>query len=149
MRALSWFVWMMLLFSFAVSAESRSIAVVWGEGKPKGEISVTGGSLESLSVVKGAGTVTGASRFSAAKEEPFRLEIKLSGSEVSYGPGSAIVTIGAETNPFSVFLRDVSSERPVYIPEYHVAVTDAGDTRSFGEIERAIRALECRASSSG
>ena len=141
MRALSWFIWMLLFQVLAVSAESRSIAVVWGEGKPKGEISVTGGALEGLTVARGAGAVSGANRFSAAKEGPFRLEIKLSGSEVSYGPGSAIVTIGAEKNPFSVFLRDICSDRPVYIPEYHVAVTDAGDRRSYGEIERAVRAL--------
>ena len=141
MRALSWFIWMMLLGSLVVSAESRSIAVVWGEGKPKGEISVTGGTLESLIVARGAGTVSGASRFIAAKEGPFRMEIRLSGSEASYGPGSAIVAIGAETNPFSVFLRDVCSDHPIYIPEYHVAVTEAGDKRSYGEIERAVRSL--------
>ena len=132
---------MILLNGLLAAADDRRIAIEWRNGRPHGEISVTGGSLASLSVAPGKGAVMNTNRFRATAEGPFRLEVQLSGSEASYGTAAAIVTVKTAQNPFSFFLRDVTTDRPVYIPEYGVAVTNAGDARSYQEIELAIRKL--------
>ncbi len=125
-------------------AENRRIAVEWREGRPQGEVTITGGSVAGLSVALGKGTVEGRSRFVATTDGPFRLEIQLSGSEAAYGAAAAIVTVKTARNPISFFLRDVRKDFPIYIPAYEVAVTDASDSRSYEQIERAVRARHLR-----
>lgn len=140
MKSKSCFVLTLLLTGVLGAADSRRIAIEWREGRPQGEVSMTGGSLAGLTVSRGKGVVTGNNRFSAAADGPFRLELQLSGSEAAYGPAAAIVTVKTARNPVSFFLRDVRSSQPIYIPEYGVMVTDAADTRSYQQIEAAIHA---------
>ncbi len=123
-----------------ISAESRSVVIEWGEGKPQGEITITGGSLLNLRVAGGNGKVIGKNRFSTTAEGPFRLEVQLDGSEAAYGPAAAIVTVKTLKNPFSFFLRDVRKDHPIFIPQYGVAVTEARDERSCQTIEFELRA---------
>ncbi len=125
-------------------AEDRRIAVEWRGGRPQGEVTITGGAVAGLSVARGKGAVEGRSRFVAAAEGPFRLEIQLSGSEAAYGAAAAIVTVKTARSPFSFFLRDVRKDFPIYIPAYDAVVTDASDSRSFEQIERAVRARRLR-----
>lgn len=66
------------------------------------------------------------------------MEFDVEGSEMKYGRGATIVTIAADPNPFSFFLRDVRQDYPIYIPEYGVVATDGGDRRSFYEIVESI-----------
>ncbi|MCW5978144.1 MAG: hypothetical protein KIT09_08700 [Bryobacteraceae bacterium] len=111
--------------SIAIAQEGevrRSVVIQWARERPEGAVTVTGG------------------RLSSAREGPSRLDLNVEGSEARYGPGAAIVTAGAAKNPFSFFLRDVRRERPIYIPEYGVVVTEGGDSRSYHEIVEAIRA---------
>ena len=134
------FVWVIVLSGVLCAADSRRIAIEWREGRPQGEVSVTGGSLASLSVARGKGGVTDGNHFNATADGPFRLEMQLSGSEATYGPTAAIVTVKTVRSPLSFFLRDVRAGQPIYIPEYGVAVTEAADARSYHQIEDAIRA---------
>jgi hypothetical protein len=116
----------------------RRVAIEWQSGRPQGTITVTDGTLSSVTLARGKGTAT-AARF-AASEGPFRLELQLTGSEVTYGPGAAIVTVAESQHPFSFFLRDVQAAQPVFMPAYGVVVTDASDARSYDQIAAAIRA---------
>lgn len=138
MNSKSLLIWIILLAG-ALQAEERRIAIEWRGGKPEGEVSVTGGSLGGLSVARGRGSVAGGNRFSAASDGPFRLEVRLNGSEAAYGPTAAIVTVNTTRNPLSFFLRDARTEYPIYIPEYGVVATDASDGRTYEQIEEAIR----------
>jgi hypothetical protein len=131
---------LMLWSSLAVFAANRRIAIEWREGKPQGEITITGGSLLNMKVAEGNGNVIGANGFTAAAEGPLRLEVEVNGSEVAYGPAAAIVTVKTFINPFSFFLRDVRMEHPIFIPQYGAAVTDALDGRSCQKIESDLRA---------
>ena len=140
MKAISCVLWAILCSGMLAGAVSRRVAIEWRDGRPQGEVSITGGSLVSVNVARGKGAVTGNSRFNATAEGPFRLEVQLSGSEAAYGPSAAIVSVKTAPNPFSFFLRDVRSEQPIYIPEYGVAVTDAADARSYQQIEDATTA---------
>lgn len=117
----------------------KRIAIEWSAGRPQGEIRIVHGTLLDLKIVRGQGTIQGPSRFLAAQEGPFRLEFQVRGSEVSLGKGSTLVSILTSKNPFSFFLRDVSSNHPIFIPTYRVAVTLADDRRSYPELQDAIR----------
>ncbi len=88
----------------------------------------------------GKGKLEGENRFAAVQDGPFRLELRMMAPEIRYGNGAPIVTVAASKNPFSFFLHDVDRRYPIYIPSYGVVVTTADDTRSYEEIEHAIRA---------
>ncbi|MCZ2146579.1 MAG: hypothetical protein LC126_02250 [Bryobacterales bacterium] len=128
-----------MMSAAAAFAESRRIAIEWRGGQPRGEVSITGGSISGLTVARGRGTVTG-NRFHAAADAPFRLAMDISGPETASGSPAAIVTVKTSSNPFSFFLRDVRKDQPVWIPEYGVAATEAPDTRTYDQIQDAIRA---------
>ena len=123
----------------ASAVKSRRIAIEWKEGRPQGTLSVTGGKLLKLAAV-GDGSASAQGRFAAAGNAGLRLEADLEGSEAPYGAGAAIVTVGADSNPFSFFLRDVRRDHPIYIPEYGVIVTDAADPRRYAQVAEAILA---------
>lgn len=118
----------------------RRVAIEWDGGAPRGTIRLSDGMLHAARVARGRGQASGDGRFAAIQDEPFRLELALSGAEHPYGPGSPTVTVETAPNPFSFFLRDVSSEHPILIPAYRVAVTEAGDRRTYRELEQAVRA---------
>jgi hypothetical protein len=123
-----------------LGAADRRIVIEWKDGLPQGQVSVTDGTVASLSVTRGKGSVQGKSDFTAAQDGPFRLELNLDGSDARYGPGGTIVTVSAKKRPFSFLVRDVRKEAPIYIPSYGVVVTEATDSRGYDEIERDIRA---------
>jgi hypothetical protein len=133
-------IWLVLLNGCLLAAENRRIAVEWRDAGPRGEISLSGGSLSGLSIVKGKGSVTGSNSFKSAGPGFFRIEAQISGSDESYGQPATIITIKTADNPFSFFLRDARADYPICIPEYGVAVTDAADKRSFQQIEASVRA---------
>jgi hypothetical protein len=122
----------------------RRISVEWNSDRPKGQVLVTDGSLLEITIARGKGTLQGGNRFAAAQDGPFRLDLKIAGTETRYGKGSTIVNLDTAKNPFSFFLRDVDRQYPIYMPAYSVAVTAAEDSRSYPEIEKAIRARGLR-----
>jgi hypothetical protein len=140
---------LLLLASATLWAEAppnpvtRRIAIEWKEGRPQGHIAVTGGTLASMVVARGQGAIEAGGAFSATQDGPFRIELEVSGTETQYGP-SSMVTVDAERQPFTFFLRDVRSEYPILIRAYGVAVTTASDRRSYAGIDAAVRARGLR-----
>ncbi|MCE5272115.1 hypothetical protein LLH00_12635 [bacterium] len=132
--------WLLFSCSLLSAAVDRRIAVEWRDGQPQGQILVTKGSLDSLCIMRGKGALKGAGGFKATAAGPFRIEALVRGCDDSYGQAATIVTVKTADNPFSFFLRDASTDQPVYIPEYGVVVTEASDRRSYTEIETAIKA---------
>ena len=63
--------------------------------------------------------------------------IELADIKLGYGAKPTIVTVLSDFS-FSFTLRDVTSEWPVYIPEYRVAVLPEDDPRSYAEVAHDI-----------
>jgi hypothetical protein len=117
----------------------KSIVIVaWKRGTGAGAVDVAHGRLVGTRVLSGAGRVSGAS-FAFPGTGPCRLEVTLDSPKLGPGPESLRVTLRTKDNPFSFFVRDVNRQFPVFIPAYGVAVTAAGDRRSYAQIEAAIR----------
>ncbi|MCX6985884.1 MAG: hypothetical protein NT118_14215 [Lentisphaerae bacterium] len=110
------------------------IAVLFAGSDVKGKINVVNGSLKNLSAAN-VGRVSG-NEFQLSKGG--RLEIALGEFSVNRGGSPTIVNVVTEKTSFSFFLRDVSSEYPVYIPEYGVAVTNASDKRDYAAVVKEI-----------
>jgi len=117
---------------------SKQVSIEWLDSCPRGQIRVSDGVLAETRIATGKGNVEGKDRFNCS-QTPFRLEILVKGSNISYGKVSTIITVGTEKNSFSFFLRDASSNYPIYMPAYGVTVTEANDKRSYHEIAEAIR----------
>jgi len=115
----------------------KTIAIEWRQGMPMGAIEVSDGTLAGLAITRGTGKVIGAD-FTA--EGPCRLEVTITGERLSYAANPTMVTVRTKENPFTVLLRDVCADYPVWIPPYDVIVTEASDIRRFDEIAEAIRA---------
>ena len=114
---------------------SASVAVLWRTGPVTGVVEVANGVVEELTDPQGG------NGFCIAAGGAGRLEVTIADAILRPGAGATVVTVRTTENPFSFFLRDVDSRRPILIPAYGVAVTTADDVRSYDEIERAIRDL--------
>ncbi len=114
-----------------------SIAIEWKEGSPKGQIFVRDGELKSLEIASKNGSVQG---------ENFSFESGACRLAVNIETSSdvCIVSVATSDNPFSFLLRDVSSDFPVFVERYGVAVIPATDSRSYCEIDKAIKALDLK-----
>ena len=115
----------------------RQVSVEWRHGVP-GEIQVSHGQILEMQVVAGRGQVRG-SQFAPEGEGPLRVKLTVEGVAARYTTNPTIVSIKTEKDSFSFLLRDVDSRFPIWIPEFGVVVTDAGDTRGLAEIDEAIR----------
>ncbi|MEI6424367.1 MAG: hypothetical protein WCP55_19275, partial [Lentisphaerota bacterium] len=103
-------------------------------------INVVNGTLEKLSGGKGCKISGNEFQLSSGG----RLEISLGEFSVKRGASPTMINFFTEKNPFSFFLRDVSCEYPIYIPEYGVAVTDASDKRDYAAITDEIAARKLK-----
>ncbi|MBP1993620.1 hypothetical protein [Paenibacillus eucommiae] len=118
----------------------KQVAILWHEGPAAGTIQVKNGTVTHGSFT-GAGEDRGEYKDGSfqIKEAPSaRLELTVDGS-LQTGSGSVIVSVLSGVNAFSFFLRDVSAANPICIPDYGVAVTEAGDPRSYEQITGSIR----------
>ncbi len=136
----------MPLTAFGQSAESpgpRQITIKWPDGQPAGTIDVLNGNLSKIRIVRGEGKVT---RNSFAFDSQGSAVLRASFDNVNNNPGSdpTIVSVRTGRNPFSFFLRDVTREYPMYIPEYRVAVTTSDDDRSYEDIESFLKSRNGR-----
>lgn len=118
--------------------KTKSVAVLWSDTKISGSVEVSNGRVEDMVIAKGFGKVSGET-FKFNSKAPCRLTVRFSDIDIAVGPAATTGTIGTENNPFSFFLRDVSKDYPIFIPEYGVIVTEGFDRRSYGEIVEAIR----------
>ena len=122
---------------------SKTIAVVWASGPLSGTVRVKEGTLGAARIVVGNGSAD-ADRFTISSAGPCRLEIEVRDARLAPGPNATMVTVSMQEKPFTLFLRDVTSDTPIFIPAYGVAVTEAGDERSYAEIEDANTARGLR-----
>lgn len=123
--------------------DSKHISVEWNNRKPSGRIDVLNGTLENLSINKGKGKIKN-NQFVFNSPGTNRLEITLSNVMIGPGSGATVITIITENNPFSFFLRDISTNFPVYIPQYGVVVCLPEDKRTYQEIENDIKKKELK-----
>lgn len=116
---------------------AADIAILWKNGPVSGTIEIKNGSINSLSVSNVKCKIEG-NKFNCKSQNFIRLLIGFNDIRTEPGSGSTLVFVNSINNPFSFFLRDVNSEFPVYIPEYHVIVTTAEDIRDYNAIEQNI-----------
>jgi len=121
-----------------VIPEYKQIAVEWQNKKPSGYIEVLNGKLENITISKGNGKIKD-DHFEFRSEGINRLEISLNDVKMNYGSGTTVISIYAGDNSFSFFLRDVTNDFPVYIPQYKVIVSQSDDKRTYQQIESEIK----------
>lgn len=73
-----------------------------------------------------------------------RIELNFSDARLNYGSGTTVVTVHSGDNSFSFFLRDVTADFPIYIPDYNVIVSLASDKRSYNDIQNEIKGRKLR-----
>lgn len=117
---------------------SHQIYIEWDGGKPVGDIEVLNGSLTGIKITKGKGKA-GKSSFDFFSPGHNRISIAFDDFNTNPGTGATLVTVNTRENHFSFFLRDVSKDFPIYIPEYDVVVFRADDNRSYSQIQTDIK----------
>lgn len=117
--------------------ELKSIIVKWNDEKASGNIRVLNGKLTGLSILEGKGK-TNYDSYLFSSTGPNSLNIKL--DEIKTDPGSnpTLISVTNGEHSFSFFLRDVSCEYPIYIPEYNVIISISSDKRTYKQIESEI-----------
>ena len=113
------------------------VAIEWHDENPRGTIELWKGDLSEISIVKGKGKVDH-NTFESYSTGDMRVLVSIKSGNENPGSNPTIVHVRSDRNPFSFFLRDVSKDYPIYIPEYHVIVTSSDDDRSYSQLESAI-----------
>ena len=116
-----------------------NIAVVWKESPGSGTVDVQNGRLKGLRAVGGTGQAKGPT-FEISAGSPARLHVAVDREHVAPGAHATLVMVSWGSRTFSFFLRDVQSGRPVWVPDYGVAVTAARDKRNYEQIAAAVHA---------
>ncbi len=117
----------------------RTIAIVRDERELTGALQIAHGRISAIECENCTGDIDQEGRtFALAADRECRLKVSIGKHFLEPGAFATIVTLNTVDDGFSFFLRDVSKEYPVYVPEYKTIVTDAGDKRSFKEIVQDI-----------
>ena len=113
------------------------VFVEWQNEKPAGTIEVLNGTFGNVTIARGKGKIRGNHfEFDAAGQN--RIEILLKDVKILPGSGATLVSVQTGSHSFSFLLRDVSSDYPIWIKQYHVVVCPSGDNRSYAQIEQDI-----------
>jgi hypothetical protein len=120
------------------ATETHAIAVVWKEAGANGTIVVRRGQLN----VPDGSPISAGGSFSVAESR--RLELAIKGVATLSNGERTLVTVQSERNPFTFFLDDVKPDQTIFIPAYGVAVTEAGDHRTYQQIADGIQARGLR-----
>ena len=115
-----------------------TVAVLWEHGPVAGSVDVVYGHLASLALVAGRGRVDG-HEVDIAAGGAARLLVRVADARVQRGARATRVQLRMPRSPIAFFLRDVSAETPIHVPEYGLAVTTADDPRDYAGIVAAIR----------
>ncbi len=127
----------MLLFKPAQGDTDLRIRIEWKQGQQAGMIGVDNGSISRLTIHKGRGKVA-EDHYHFTRDGNNALVVDCEDVNLKVGPGSTVITVDNQPNAFSFFLRDVTSDYPIYIPAYGVMVLRADDPRSYEDVERAV-----------
>ncbi|MCX7704999.1 MAG: hypothetical protein N2115_01910 [bacterium] len=113
----------------------KKISILWRYGRKSGKIFVKNGKLIEMFIdeQKIEGNLFD---FNADGKRRLILTVE---NETGHGNHGAVINVAAQENPFSFFVEHVSTDFPIYIPEYDVIVTEGKDTRDYEEIEQYIR----------
>jgi len=143
-----------VVWAGAAAAPVRTVTVVWQDAGAKGAIVVRRGQLIPANGQAGAAAsapATGDAKASApgvngefAVGETRRIELAIAGADALANGERTLVTVQGASNPFTFFLDDVKRDHPIFIPAFGVAVTEAGDDRSYQQIAEGIRARGLR-----
>jgi hypothetical protein len=137
----------MRLFSGDIKVEKKildhTVAVEWDPaitiegGQAQGRVGITHGRLLQAEFNPGQGSLQDG-QFSFTTGGRTRLNLAITEARVDPGANATLVTIENDYRSFSFFLRDVTQAFPIYIPDCAVAVTTAGDLRSYAQIAQDI-----------
>jgi len=118
--------------------DRKKIAVMWKAGPVFGEVNVSHGAVPELDIVDGQGRVDGHT-FTIMSSGPCRLVVTCPQAAVGPGACATRITVNADRNPFTFFLRDVRRAEPVFIPAYGVIVTEFEETDDYETLAARIR----------
>lgn len=116
----------------------RQIYIEWKDRNPVGTIETLNGELLNLKVIKGDVKIKN-NWFEFTSPDNNRLLVSFNTVNNNPGSDATLVTVNTGQHPFSFFLRDVTSEFPVYIPEYKVIVLQGDDMRTYDEVAHNIQ----------
>lgn len=117
------------------------VAVVWETGSIEGEVTAKHGKIKALFVEEGS---VSKESFHCESRGGARLLIELNEARLEPGAFATLLTVRTSTHAFSFFVRDISADWPIWIPEYGVAVTTPEDERTYSAIAEAIQARGLR-----
>jgi hypothetical protein len=141
-RTILLFLCIVICINFRLNAQhdatNPGISVLWKSGAISGSVEIVNGQQGILRLKKGKGQING-NNFKFRSTQNNCLSLTLLNPAVGAGSAATIVTIHSGKRSFSFFLRDVSSEYPIYIPEYETIVTRDDDARNYDQIEAAVR----------
>ena len=112
-----------------------TVSILWKAGPSDGSVEVRGGRLAGLRASGGGSTDT----FKLAADGDRRLDVTVADVNLGWSADPTAVTIRSNRGAFSFLLRDVVREWPIFLPSFGAVVTEAGDVRSYEQIERDIR----------
>jgi len=121
----------------APRAAEKTILLKWGDCTPSGKMGLSQEGTARLKIVRGKGRVD-RDTFSFETRQNGELAVEIQQPRLDAGAGATLVHVRTQRKPFSFFLRDVHKDTPMIIPAYSVAVTEAGDKRSYEEIAAAV-----------
>ena len=134
----------LLLFPISLQGQRKEmhpskqkISIVFNRAKPSGTIQVLNGSLTKIKIIKGRGKVKD-DHFEFTSSGNARIELEIDNAQNHVGPKSTIISVKTNNYPFSFFLRDISIDFPIYIPDYSVIVLKDSDSRSYDKVQLDI-----------
>ena len=115
--------------------------MIWKASQSEGAIEVKNRRLVSLSIgLSACKNGYSGDKCAYSLNNNGRLFIEAEGDVDELTEGTTKITVDSRVNPFSFNLNDITSEFPLYIPEYGVIATTADDERTYEEIEQDIKA---------
>lgn len=128
---------LMSFYGYGFAQSPIEISIEWKASPSDGNIDVKNAGLSALEITKGTGRVSGnVFRFSSSGAG--RIDFSLDSANLQLGSDPPVVTVGSPSASFSFFLRDVTTEHPIYLPAYGVVVLKAEDQRSYAAIEKEV-----------
>ncbi len=128
----------------AFSQKVAQVRVVWKEGASvSGTVHLQNGALTKVAFLDGKGKIK-SNNFQFTSNGMTTLQISIDSVHNNYGTGATVVSIKTAKNPFSFFLRDVSSTSPIFMPNYGVVVLQDTDKRSYQDVEIEVLSRKLR-----
>lgn len=114
-----------------------TIQLEWNKAPVTGTVEVQNGRVVKIEILKGKGKIKG--NVFGFSTTIARIKITLDNINNDPGPNATLVSIKTLQNPFSFFLRDVTADFPVFIPEYKAVVLTSTDNRSYLDLQDHLK----------